>query len=51
MSKLIIPGGYKSRLSLYETQTAIGKMKRIFEDKLSGALGLKRVSAPLFVEP
>jgi len=51
MSKLIIPLGYKSKLSLYETQTAIGKMKRLFEDNLSRALNLNRVSAPLFVEP
>jgi len=51
MSKLIIPQGYKSKLSLYETQTAIGKMKRLFEDNLSRALNLSRVSAPLFVEP
>jgi len=49
--KLIIPNGYKPLLSLYETQTAIGKMKRIFEDNLARALNLKRVSAPLFVEP
>lgn len=49
MSKLIIPKRYKSALSLYETQSAIGKIKRIFEDKLSNALNLKRVSAPLFV--
>jgi len=47
--KLIIPEGYKSVLSLYETQNAIGKIKRIFEDKLSTALNLVRVSAPLFV--
>jgi aspartate--ammonia ligase len=51
MSKFIIPEGYKPLLSLYETQTAIGKMKRIFEDKLAQSLNLKRVSAPLFVEP
>ena len=42
---------YKSILSLYETQTAIGNIKRIFEDNLAEALNLKRVSAPLFVEP
>jgi aspartate--ammonia ligase len=36
---------------LYETQTAIGSIKRIFEDSLSLALNLKRVSAPLFVDP
>jgi len=49
MSHLIVPKGYKSLLNLYETQSAIGKMKRIFEDNLSNALNLKRVSAPLFV--
>ncbi|SKA78470.1 aspartate-ammonia ligase [Clostridium sp. USBA 49] len=51
MSKLIIPKGYKSVLNLYETQTAIGKLKRIFEDNFKEALNLKRVSAPLFVDP
>ena len=51
MSKLVVPKGYKSALTVYETQKAIGGLKRIFEDKLSNALNLKRVSAPLFVEP
>lgn len=51
MSKTFIPKNYKPVLSLYETQTAIGIIKRTFEDKLSAALNLKRVSAPLFVEP
>ncbi len=41
---------YTSALSIYETQKAIGQVKRIFEDNLSGALNLIRVSAPLFVE-
>lgn len=49
MSKLTTPKGYQSALSLYDTQSAIGKIKRIFEDNLSNALNLKRVSAPLFV--
>lgn len=49
MSKLIVPKGYKSVLNLYDTQTAIGKIKRIFDDHLSSALNLRRVSAPLFV--
>jgi len=49
MSQLTIPKGYKSLLSLYDTQTAIGRIKMIFEDKLACALNLKRVSAPLFV--
>lgn len=51
MSKTFVPKNYKSALSLYETQTAIGVIKRCFEDKLNAALNLKRVSAPLFVEP
>lgn len=51
MSKLLIPKSYRSTLSVYETQTAIGGVRRRFEDHLSNALNLKRVSAPLFVEP
>ncbi len=42
---------YTSQLSVYDTQKAIGALKRIFEDNLSSALNLTRVSAPLFVEP
>lgn len=42
---------YTSKLSIYETQTAIGLVKRGFEDRLSAALNLRRVSAPLFVDP
>ncbi len=41
---------YTSTLSLYKTQKAIGLVKRTFEDNLSKALTLTRVSAPLFVE-
>ena len=51
MSRTIIPPGYKSSLDLYDTQTAIGFIKRVFEDYFSKALHLKRVSAPLFVDP
>lgn len=51
MRDLFVPKGYSPVLNLYETQTAIGKLKRIFEDNLADALSLKRVSAPLFVEP
>ena len=51
MSKTFIPEGYKSTLGLYDTQSAIGHIKRSFEDKLCVALNLKRVSAPLFVDP
>lgn len=46
-----IPKGYESSLNIYDTQTVIGMLKRTFEDKLSKALNLKRVSAPLFVDP
>lgn len=51
MSKVIVPQGYKSTLGLYDTQTAIGLLKRTFEERLCLALNLKRVSAPLFVDP
>jgi len=49
LSKTYIPEGYESSLGLYETQKAIVLIKRIFEDVFSGALNLRRVSAPLFV--
>ena len=51
MNRVCIPEGYHPRLSLYETQAAISLIKRIFQDNLSLALNLKRVSAPLFVDP
>ncbi len=51
VSSTMIPKGYKSPLDLYKTQTAIGTLKRHFEDGLAAALDLKRVSAPLFVDP
>ena len=41
MSKIIIPDGYRPTLGLYDTQTAIGMLKRIFEDKLCFVLNLK----------
>ena len=50
MGHTIIPKSYNSRLSLYETQEAISIIKKTFENALSKALHLKRVSAPLFVE-
>ena len=50
MLKTVIPQGYAPRLNLYDTQKAIGLLKRLFEDTLGGALHLRRVSAPLFVE-
>lgn len=51
MSKVIVPHGYRPTLGLYDTQNAIGMLKRVFEEKLCYALNLKRVSAPLFVDP
>ena len=51
MSKILIPEGYQSKLNLHDTQTAIAVIKRTFEDKIKTALNLKRVSAPLFVDP
>ena len=49
--KTYIPEGYKPSLGLYDTQKAIGVIKNVFQVKLSAALHLKRVTAPLFVEP
>lgn len=51
MSRTLIPVGYEPKLSLYETQAAISLIKRTFQDHLALALSLKRVSAPLFVDP
>ena len=50
MEKTCIPQGYAPCLNLYDTQKAIAILKRLFEDTLGGALHLRRVSAPLFVE-
>ena len=47
--KTFIPEGYKSLLSIYDTQKAIGLLHRLFEDNLAASLNLYRVSAPLFV--
>ncbi len=45
-----IPEGYKSLLSIYDTQKGISLLKRLFEDNLAARLNLYRVSAPLFVD-
>ena len=44
-----IPEGYKSHLSLRETQHAIKQIKDTFQQSLSFALTLDRVTAPLIV--
>lgn len=49
MNKIYIPQGYKPALDAYDTQRAIAYIKETFQEEFSGALNLKRVSAPLFV--
>ena len=49
MSNLIIPKGYRSLLTLRQTQIAIKKVKDFFQQNLAVELNLTRVSAPLFV--
>ena len=51
MSQTVLPTDYTPCLGLYDTQKAIGMIKQIFEVKLCSALHLKRVTAPLFVDP
>ncbi len=50
MSKIFIPEGYKTPLSVYEMQRAIEFIKSNFQTNLCNALNLRRVSAPLFVD-
>ncbi len=45
-----IPAGYRSLLTLRQTEQAIKKVKDFFERDLAIALNLTRVSAPVFVE-
>ena len=49
MIKLKVPQGYRTALSVYDTQRAIEFIKDTFPRHLGCALNLKRVSAPLFV--
>ena len=51
VSEYPIPRSYVPCLGLYDTQKAIGMIKQAFEVKLCAALHLKRVTAPLFVDP
>lgn len=51
MAKIIIPENYKPELDLKHTQMAIKKIKDKFQEQLSIELNLRRVSAPLFVDP
>ncbi|MDO4565768.1 MAG: aspartate--ammonia ligase [Oscillospiraceae bacterium] len=49
--RLIIPEHYENRLDVIETQSAIKFVKDRFQTSLAEALGLRRVSAPMFVRP
>jgi len=51
MKRLRIIEGYKSYMTLMETEVAIKETKDFFERDLSRKLNLTRVSAPLFVLP
>ena len=46
MRSSFIPKGYQPHLTLYQTQSAISLIKRVFQDSLAHALHLERVSAP-----
>ena len=49
MKNLQIPNGYKSSLTLKETQKAIKLIKDTFQVTLSDALNLDRITAPIIV--
>lgn len=49
MAKLTFPKGYKSDLTLMQTEKAISQIKDFFQLELSSELRLRRVTAPLFV--
>ena len=49
--RLIVPLGYKSCMSIKETEIAIKYIKDQFERILANEMNLTRVSAPLFVRP
>ena len=51
MSQLILPKNYESAIDLMESQRAIKKIKDYFQQELAYGLNLRRVSAPLFVDP
>lgn len=51
MAEIIKPKGYRSILSIKDTQVAIKATKDYFETNLSRELHLIRVSAPMFVAP
>jgi len=48
-SHLVLPMGYTTKLSVFDTQIAIKLIKDSFQKELAEHLNLRRVSAPLFV--
>jgi aspartate--ammonia ligase len=48
-SKLFIRGSYQPKLGLQDLESAIKDIKDFFENSLAFAIGLQRVTAPLFV--
>ena len=51
MAHLILPENYQSPIDLMESQRALKKIKDYFQQELAYGLNLRRVSAPLFVDP
>ncbi|MBO4902659.1 MAG: aspartate--ammonia ligase [Lachnospiraceae bacterium] len=51
VKSITVPKGYKSPMSIKETEIAIKDVKDYFERALAKELNLTRVSAPLFVRP
>jgi len=51
MSKLTIPAHYVPVIDFMESQRAIKKIKDFFQQELAYGLRLRRVTAPLFVDP
>ena len=50
-NRLVIPQNYDPMLDQIETQRAIKKIKDYFQEELAYGLQLRRVSAPIFVQP
>lgn len=50
MNRIYIPEGYRPPLNVYDLQMAIEFIRHNFQQELSHALNLRRVSAPLFVK-
>jgi aspartate--ammonia ligase len=48
--RLILPAGYNRKMSIRDTERGVKMIKDMFEKRLSEALSLERVSAPLFVK-